>query len=327
MLDRESQREMDETASLIGRYVASRLALKRETTRSTYILILRQFLTWLGSRPGHEPPFDPSSDLTHTAVQTYLFGELAETSISHRERVKSILSGFAEWLIDEAFLTRNPTRGIEFPAQQLLAPRELSTDQRYILKELIEEEGLRGKAMFALGYYSGCRASDVCWFRLDQVQHLTKKFGSITVGYKRGQLRTIDLVNEARKALQEYLEEERKRVQTDCPFVFLSQRAHPSPTRLGDHPRRLTEGGLHAWWRAVKERATKQQWEHIADITFHDLRHDFGHRLRAAGFTLEEVAISLGHVTKKGTPAVNTTARYTQPSRTQMKHKLQAVSL
>jgi hypothetical protein len=40
------------------------------------------------------------------------------------------------WLIDEAFLTRNHTRGIEFPAQQLLAPRELSTDQRYILKEL-----------------------------------------------------------------------------------------------------------------------------------------------------------------------------------------------
>src|SRR5438105_4664453 len=101
------------------------------------------------------------AEKTATAVQTYLLSELADTSISHRERVKSILNGFAEWLMDEAFLTRNPTRGIEFPAQQLLAPRELSTDQRSILKELIEAEDLRGKAMFSLGYFAGCRASDV----------------------------------------------------------------------------------------------------------------------------------------------------------------------
>jgi len=327
MLDHESLGEADTTASWIDRYITDRLVLKRETTQSAYALILRQFLTWLLRQPGHEPPFDPSVDLTQTAVQTYLFGKLVDTSISHRERVKSILNGFAEWLIDEALITRNPTSGIEFPAQQLLAPREFSTDQRFVLKELIEAEGLRGKAMFALGYYAGCRASDVCWFRLDQIHHLTKKSGFITVGYKRGQLRTIDLANEARKFLRVYLEEDRKHAQTDCPFVFLSQRSRETISRAGDHPRRLTESGLHAWWRTVKERATKQQWEEIADITFHDLRHDFGHRLRASGFTLEEVAVSLGHVTRKGTPAVGTTARYTQPNREQMKHKLEDVVL
>ena len=326
-MDQESRRETDEIVSWIGRYEIGVLALKRETTRRTYTLILQQFLTWLGSQPGHAAPFDPAGDLSQTAVQTYLFDELAGKSISHRERVKSILSSFAEWLIDEEFLTRNPTRGIEFPAQQLLAPRELSPDQRYILKELIEAEDLRGKAMFALGYYAGCRASDVCWFRLDQVQHLTRKSGQITVGYKRGQLRTIDLANEGRRALRSYLEAERKQIQTDCPFVFLSQRARETTRRVGDHPRRLTEGGLHAWWRSIKERATRQQWEQVADITFHDLRHDFGHRLRTSGFTLEEVAVSLGHVTRKGTPAVATTARYTQPNREQMKHKLKDLSL
>jgi len=327
MLAQESMRETEETAVWIDHYVVNRLAFKRETTRNTYSLILRQFLAWLSHQPGHDHPLDLPSNLTQTAVQTYLFGELADTSISHRERVKSILSSFAEWLIDEEILTRNPTRGIEFPAQQLLAPRELSTDQRYILKELIETEDLRGQAVFALGYYAGCRASDVCWFRLDQIHHLTKKSGQITIGYKRGQLRTLDLVNEARKPLRAYLEEERKQFQAACPFVFLSQREHQAQTRVGDHPRRITEGGLHAWWRAVKEKATKQQWKHIADITFHDLRHDFGHRLRTSGFTLEEVAVFLGHVTKKGTPAVATTARYTQPNREQMKQKLEAISL
>ncbi len=184
-----------------------------------------------------------------------------------------------------------------------------------------------GKALFALGYYAGCRASDVCWFRLDSVHHLTRKSGEVTVGYKRGQQRTLDLVNEARKPLRAYLEEGRKLIQTDCPFVFLSQREHEATKRNGDHPRRLTEGGLHAWWRGVKEKATRSQWELIADITFHDLRHDFGHRLRAAGFTLEEVAVALGHVTKRGTPAIATTARYTQPNREQMKQKLNNLSV
>lgn len=220
----------DEIASWIERYVASRLALKRETTRSTYTLILRQFLTWLAHQPGHASPFDPLATPTQTAVQTYLFDELAGTSISHRERVKSILSGFAEWLIDEALLIRNPTRGMEFPAQQLLAPRELSTDQRYILKELIEAEDLRGQAIFALGYSAGCRASDACWFRVDQIHHLTTKSGSITIGYKRGQLRTIDLTNEARKGLRAYLEKERKPIQIECPFVF----SHNAPTKRPD---------------------------------------------------------------------------------------------
>ena len=43
---------------------------------------------------------------------------------------------------------------------------------------------------------------------------------------------------------------------------------------------------------------------------------------RAAGWSLEEVAYYLGHVTKKGTPAIQTTARYTQVSRGQVKAKL-----
>src|SRR5437879_791422 len=54
---------------------------------------------------------------------------------------------------------------------------------------------------------------------------------------------------------------------------------------------------------------TGDQWEEIADLSFHDLRHDFAHRARDAGWSLEEVAYYLGHVTKKGTPAIQTTVR------------------
>jgi len=46
---------------------------------------------------------------------------------------------------------------------------------------------------------------------------------------------------------------------------------------------------------------------------------------RISALGLEGVAVSLGHVTRKGTPAVATTARYTQPNREQMKQKLKDI--
>ena len=49
MVDQEIPRETDEPTSWIDRYGASRLAFKRETTRNTYTIILRQFLTWLSN--------------------------------------------------------------------------------------------------------------------------------------------------------------------------------------------------------------------------------------------------------------------------------------
>jgi len=94
--------------------------------------------------------------------------------------------------------------------------------------------------------------------------------------------------------------------------VFTSQREE-----------RLSEAGIHHWFRTLKAQATKDQWELIQDVTFHDLRHDFAHRARDAGWSIEEVAYYLGHVTKKGTPAIQTTARYTQVSREQVRGKLE----
>ena len=230
-------------------------------------------------------------------------------SVHHRARVKSALGTFARWLIEEkGLLQKNPTRGIDLPAIQTLAPRQLSDDQRFILCSLIDQAGdRRGSALFALGYWAGCRVSDVSWLEMAHT-HIGPKVGWVHVGHKGGKWRDIDLVNEVRKPLYEYLQATRD---PERMYVFLSQRSE-----------RLTEEGIHHWFRNLKARATKDQWEHIADLTFHDLRHDFAHRARQAGWSLEEVAYYLGHVTKKGTPAIQTTVRYTQVSRERVKDKL-----
>lgn len=282
-------------------------------TADAYGRVLRQFIEWIVVKPGSGNRFDPQ-DMTKNAVETYL-ETLSNNgySISHREKVKAAISKFSDWLIEEGKLRKNPTRGIEIPPQPLLAPRQLTPDQRYVLRNLVEREGdPRNMAIFSLGYWAGCRVSDVAWLRTDDC-HVGPKVGWIEVGYKGDKRREIDLLNEVRRPLYEYLQSE-ERQKRNSPYVFVSQRAD-----------RLSERGIHHWFRTLKRRARADEWELIHDLTFHDLRHDFAHRCREAGWTLEEIAFYLGHITQKGTPAISTTVRYTQPSREQIKEKLKQI--
>ncbi len=302
-----------DSSRLLADYAAA-LSSKAPATGDAYVRAVRQFLRWLATKPGQSDGFHPDQ-LTRTTVELYLTSlEQQGISVAHRARVKAAISSFATLLIEEqGWLRRNPTRGIAIPAQALLAPRELSDDQRFVLRTLVERDGsLRSAALFALGYWAGCRVSDVPWLRLADT-HLTRNTGWIRAGHKGGKLRDLDLAPPARLALAAYLAEERAQaLAAGRPFerlyMFSSQRHE-----------RLTEAGIHHWLRALKAQATKAQWELIHDITYHDLRHDFAHRARAAGWSLEAVAYYLGHITNKGTPAIQTTVRYTQVSREQVK--------
>lgn len=216
------------------------LAGKSPATLDAYRRALRHFLTWLRAKPGSDAAFDPAT-FTRTAVQIY-FAELEEQglSVSDRARRKAALNGFARWLIEEqGLLQRNPMRAVALPAQPLLAPRELSGDQRFILRSLVDrDESPRSAALFALGYWAGCRVSDVAWLE-HQHTHLSPKAGWIHVGYKGGKARDIDLHREARQPLADYVA---LRPSGDTGrYVFRSQRGE-----------RLSEAGIHHWFRALK---------------------------------------------------------------------------
>ncbi len=295
---------------LLSEYEDS-LSGKSPRTVDAYTRVLRQFLSWLAEKPGNGDGFQPEQ-LTRTALEFYL-AELRKAgySTSHQSRLKSAVSGFANWLIEEKkLLQRNPTGGIKLPAEPLRAPRQLDEDQRFVLRQLVERmNDVRGSAIFALGYWAGCRVSDVSWLKFDNT-HLTKKTGWLRVGYKGNKMREIDLVKAARQPLYDYLESKgRKEKVSD--FTFVSQRSE-----------RLSEAGIHHWFRNLKIMATKTEWDIIHDITFHDLRHDFAHRARESGWSLEELAYYLGHITQQGTPAIQTTVRYTQVGREMIKRKL-----
>jgi site-specific recombinase XerD len=290
-------------------YLAS-LRSRSPKTVDAYRRALRQFLGWLMTLPDNTDPFQPQY-LTRSALEIYL-GELEQAgySVSHRQRLKAAVAGFAQWLAEERNLPlRNPARGVRIPPDTIKTPRQLSSKQRLVLRQLVERvDEARGSALFALGFWAGCRVSDVSWLRLADT-HVSSEEGWIRVGYKGGKYREIELTHHARQALETYLH--LPSLRADRKFVFPSQRAE-----------RLTEAGIHQWWRTLKAQARQAEWSLIADITFHDLRHDFAHRAREAGWSLEELAYYLGHVTQQGTPAIQTTVRYTQVGKDSLTDKL-----
>jgi len=300
----------------ITAYTQDVLAAKDGATIEAYTRILSRFAEWLSARPGNRDQFHPQA-ITRTAIEFFLD---TLPSSSYKKQARAALSGFCRWLQeDHQLLFRNPVRGVSIPAQALLAPRELSRDQRYVIRDLVEREAdLRGKAVFALGYWAGCRVSDVSWLRLAAV-HVSSKAGWMIVGHKGGKERTIDLVNEARGPLYHYLQQGERKASA---YVFTSQRAKKRVSAEEIDGWRWTEDGIHQWWQQLKARARLAEARFINDIDFHDLRHDFAHRARAAGWSLEEVAYYLGHITKGGMPAIQTTIRYTQVSREHVKEKL-----
>ena len=152
----------------IAIYSEACLSQKNPSTIDVYQRVLRDFFLWLTQCAGSSS--SPFHQITRTTVEMYLKAlEEAGYSLSHRVRVKSVLSSFCQWLIDErGLLKRNPVRNLELPAQQVLAPRVLSEKQRIILRTLVEQaEDLRGEALFALGYWAGCRVSDVAHLFLE----------------------------------------------------------------------------------------------------------------------------------------------------------------
>src|SRR6266550_2431067 len=272
-----------EARALLGEYEQF-LAGKADGTIEAYLRTARHLVGWVARQPGNAGQFHPQQ-LTQSAVEGYLAHlEQEGLSLNHRARVKSTISNFANFLIEEKrLLQRNPTRGINLPSVPQIASGELSEDQRNILGSLVEQEGnRRGSAIFALGYWAGCRVSDASWLQMVYT-HVGPQEGWLHVGYKGSKWRDIALMDEARKPLYAYLQATGGTRRT---YVFLSQRSE-----------RLTEEAIHYWFRKVKARATKVQQEVIQDITFHDLRQDFGQRARKAGWSLEEVANYLGYVT------------------------------
>lgn len=224
-------------------------------TIAMYLTTLRGFVAWLATQP-EGAPFSVGL-ITETAVRGYMDAlKLAGRAPRTRSKALSALRRFCQWAMDEGHLRRNPARSMERPTVVALAPMELSPDQRFVLKQLVERHATRRvAAIFALGYWAGLRISEVAALRMDQC-HINQRAGTITLlDAKGGKTRTLDLHNMARRALSDYLSpedvHERARDQ-ESVYVFTSQRA--AWLRQQGRPDHLSERGIEHLWMYIKQR-------------------------------------------------------------------------
>src|SRR3984893_18289604 len=140
---------IDEVRVLVDEYEQF-LSGKAQGTIDAYLRTARHLMGWVAQLQGNDGYFQPPQ-LTHTTVELYLAHlEQEGLSLHHRARVKSTISNFARFLIEEKeLLQRNPTRGIDLPPLPLLAPRLFSAEQRSILHALVKQANdPRGAALF-----------------------------------------------------------------------------------------------------------------------------------------------------------------------------------
>lgn len=299
------------------------LGTKDPKTIRTYHTTIRAFTAWLTTMPDGQP--FRMELVTEAAIRGYLDSlQAAGRAPRTRAKVITALQRFCRWAQDEGLLRRNPVAQITRPTVMALAPTELTPTARYVLHSLVERQNsCRLTAIVALAYWAALRISEVATLQLEHCQ-INQRAGVITVlDAKGGKTRTLDLHNEARRALYAYLFENAQAADARDPesvYVFTGQRA--AWLRRQGRPDHLSTRAIEYLWQSLKRSATTAEAEHLRDVTFHDLRHDWAHRARAAGWLLEEIAVYAGHQTKDGAPAIASTVRYTLPSRQQLKRRL-----
>jgi site-specific recombinase XerD len=186
---------------LILQDFAQSLSTKDPKTINAYLSALRGFKRWLSTKPGGDP-FTPEA-VTATAVNGYLNYLKAEGRAPRtRSQTLTALRCFCLWAIGAGYMTHNPASQVTRPTVVNTAPRELTPEQRYVLKNRVEaEQSRRQTAIFALGYWAGLRISEAAQLRLEHC-YINKRSGYLVIAdSKGGKTRTIDLHSEARRAL------------------------------------------------------------------------------------------------------------------------------
>ena len=218
-------------------------------------------------------------------------------------RKLSSLSAFCEWAREADLIPANPAQGISWVEEVRPAPKWLDKKGQYALLRAVQERGRkRDIALVTLMLHSGLRVSEVSNLKVSDVRISPRK-GSVRVrGGKGEKFRSVPLNVDARKAVQEYLQE-REAMEGDG-WLFLGQRGE-----------RLRPSGI----RYLVERYAYDA--RLQEVTPHTLRHTFGKNLVDAGVPLDRVASLLGH------ESVDTTRIYTTPSEQDLQREVEKIAL
>ncbi len=213
-------------------------------------------------------------------------------------RIQSSLKRFYRFLLDEHYITENPTSRLQRPQQRRQLPKSLAEqDVEALLSapDIHTVLGLRDKTMLEMLYATGLRVTELVTIRL---QDYDLNAGVLKVMGKGSKERLLPLGEHAQYWLEKYLAERSRLLQAGASDVlFLSKR--------GQGMTRQT------FWYAIKRHAKTAAI--TKPLSPHTLRHAFATHLLNHGADLRIVQLLLGHSN------VSTTQIYTHVTNARLK--------
>lgn len=187
---------------------------------------------------------------------------------------------FFAWQVRMGQRAENPTNGLKPPKIEKKPPEILTQSQIIKLLEQPSSSApkeLRDKAMMELLYATGIRVSELISLKLSDV-NLRLEFVTCRDEHKE---RTVPFGENARRALQEYLQRSRPKLVHDreCELLFTNCSGEPM-SRQG-------------FWKIVKHYGKRAGLSD--EITPHTLRHSFAVHLLGNGADLKSVQELMGH--------------------------------
>lgn len=223
-------------------------------------------------------------------------GKSSKTIARHIASIRS----FHQFLLREKVTDHDPSVHIETPQPERSLPKVLSMEEVEALLDapkVMDEYGLRDKAMLELLYATGMRVSEIISLDLGDVNKL---MGFVRCVGKGNKERIIPIGQTALTAIDAYIEKGRGR--------FARPNHYTDSLFLNHHGERLTRQGF---WKILKKLTKEAKIE--KEITPHTLRHSFATHLLMNGADLRSVQEMLGHAD------ISTTQIYTHISNVRIK--------
>jgi integrase/recombinase XerD len=221
-------------------------------------------------------------------------------------RCRSALRTYFRFLLNEGYVDKDPTEGLEAPARGRPLPHVLTYEGVLAILEAVPIEDAmanRDRAMLEVLYGSGVRISELIGLR---VRDLLLDEGLAVVRGKGDKQRLVPLGGSAARAVRRYLRDTRPGLDTrgqSGGAVFLNH-----------HGRPLSRTGA---WKIVRRHvdAAKAAGARLGHVTPHTFRHTFATHLLENGADLAAVQEMLGHAD------ISTTQIYTHVDRTYLREE------
>ncbi|QGG48860.1 tyrosine-type recombinase/integrase [Heliorestis convoluta] len=271
-----------------------------QRTIEAYTEDVMSYCTWHQQSQGSIPKPEEITSIDLREYQSYLRNNRSMKPASLNRRLIGLKS-YLKWAEEVGYIDRLPT----FPKlarQQKSPPKALERkEQNRLLRQVERKAKARDTALIRLMLSCGLRVGEVVSLKTTDI-NMGERQGFVTVRSGKGfKWREVPVPNEARKAIQEWLEErEQKKIETE--WLFPSRDCLKDPLSIRRVEQILTDYA---------------QRSGIENLTPHTLRHTAATNMIQSGADIVTVATVLGH------ESLDTTMVYTRPGKRVMTEALE----